>query len=188
MAQQPTEFRPHFPLPDFEETLMALGMVLGMDWLTLAHVLISLIGIAAGLVLLLALMGGRNPGNWAAWFLIFTILTSVTGFFFHNDHITPAQIVGVISLIALALAFYGLYGRGLAGIWRGIYVVSVTLALYLNVFVLVIQSFQKIPPLHAIAPGTPPSGPAFLVTQGVVLVAFLMAGWIGWRAFKPLKF
>ena len=163
-------------------------MILGMDWLTLSHVLISLIGIGTGLVLLLALMGGRNPGNWAAWFLIFTILTSVTGFFFHNEHITPAQIVGIISLIALALAFYGLYGRGLAGIWRGTYVASTTIALYLNVFVLVIQSFQKIPSLHAIAPGIPPSGPVFLVTQVVVLIAFIVAGWIAWRAFKPLKF
>jgi hypothetical protein len=163
-------------------------MILGMDWFTLTHVLISLIGIGTGLVLLLALMGGSNPGNWAAWFLIFTILTSVTGFFFHNEHITPAQIVGVISLIALALAFYGLYGRGLAGIWRGTYVVSVTVGLYLNVFVLVIQSFLKIPPLHAIAPGIPPSGPVFLATQAVVLIAFIIAGWIAWRSFKPLKF
>jgi len=163
-------------------------MVLGMDWFTLTHVLISLIGIGTGLVLLLALMGGRNPGNWAALFLIFTVLTSVTGFFFHNDHVTPAQIVGVISLIALALALYGLYGRGLTGIWRGTYVVSATLALYLNVFVLVIQAFLKIPPLHAIAPGTPPSGPAFLVTQLVVLIAFIVAGLIAWREFKPLKF
>jgi hypothetical protein len=163
-------------------------MILGMDWLTLTHVLISLIGIGTGLVLLLALMGGRNPSNWAAWFLIFTILTSVTGFFFHNDHLTPAQIVGVISLVALALALYGLYGRGLVGIWRGTYVVSVTVALYLNVFVLVIQSFQKIPPLHALAPGIPPSGPVFLVTQIVVLLAFIVAGWIAWHEFKPLKF
>ena len=163
-------------------------MILGMDWFTLTHVLISLVGIATGLVLLLALMGGRNPGNWAALFLIFTLLTSVTGFFFHNEHITPAQIVGGISLIALALAFYGLYGRGLAGIWRGTYVVSVTLALYLNVFVLVIQSFLKIPPLHAIAPSIPPSGPVFLAAQAVVLIAFIIAGWIAWRSFKPLKF
>ncbi|MES2293321.1 MAG: hypothetical protein V4527_08500 [Pseudomonadota bacterium] len=163
-------------------------MILGMDWFTLTHVLISLVGIGTGLVLLLALMGGRNPGNWAALFLVFTLLTSVTGFFFHNEHITPAQITGVISLIALALAFYGLYGRGLAGIWRGTYVVSVTVGLYLNVFVLVIQSFLKIPPLHAIAPGTPPSGPVFLATQAVVLIAFIIAGWSAWRSFKPLKF
>lgn len=163
-------------------------MVLGMDWFTLTHVLISLIGIVTGLMLLLALMGGRNPGNWAAWFLIFTILTSVTGFFFHNDHLTPAQVTGIISLIALVLAVYALYGRGLTGVWRGTYVVCVTVALYLNVFVLVIQSFLKIPPLHAIAPDTPPSGPAFMVTQLIVLVVFVLAGWRAFRAFKPMKF
>jgi hypothetical protein len=163
-------------------------MILGMDWFTLTHVLISLIGILTGLVLLLALMAGRNPANWAAWFLVFTVLTSVTGFFFHNDHVTPAQIVGGISLIALALAIYALYGRGLAGVWRGIYVVTATLALYLNVFVLVIQSFLKIPPLHAIAPGAPPSGPVFMVTQLIVLVVLLLAGWKAFRTFRPLKF
>ena len=163
-------------------------MILGMDWFTLAHVLISLIGIGTGLVLLLALMGGRNPGNWASWFLIFTVLTSVTGFFFHNDHLTPGQITGIISLIALVLAIYALYGRALTGAWRGTYVVSATVALYLNVFVLVIQAFQKIPALHAIAPGIPPSGPVFLAVQLVVLAVFIVAGWIAWRAFKPLKF
>ena len=163
-------------------------MILGMDWFTLAHVLISLIAIGTGLVLLLALMGGRNPGNWAAWFLIFTVLTSVTGFFFHNDHLTPAQITGVISMIALVLAIYALYGRGLTGAWRGTYVVSATVALYLNVFVLVVQAFQKIPALHAIAPGIPPSGPVFLAVQLVVLAVFIVAGWIAWRTFKPLKF
>ena len=163
-------------------------MILGMDWLTLSHVLISLIGIGAGLVLLLALMGGRNPANWAALFLIFTVLTSVTGFLFHNDHLTPGQIVGIISLVALVLAIYALYGGRLVGLWRGIYVVAATVALYLNAFVLVIQAFQKIPPLHATAPGNPPGGPVFLATQLIVLAAFAVMGWIAWRAFKPLKF
>jgi hypothetical protein len=159
-------------------------MILGKDWFTFIHVLISLIGILTGLVLLWALMAGRNPGNWAAWFLVSTVLTSVTGYFFPITHLTPAQIVGAISLVALALAIYALYGRGLAGIWRGIYVVTAVLALYLNAFVLVIQSFLKIPPLHAIAPGTPPSGPVFMITQAVVLVALLLAGWKAFRAFK----
>ena len=163
-------------------------MILGMDWFTLAHVLISLIGILTGLVLILALMGGRNPANWAAWFLVFTSLTSITGFLFHNDHVTPAQITGAISLAALALAIYALYGRGLAGVWRGTYVVTATLALYLNLFVLVIQSFQKIPPLRAIAPGNPPSGPAFLITQLIVLAACILAGWKAFVTFKSLKF
>jgi hypothetical protein len=163
-------------------------MILGMDWLTLIHVLISLVGILTGLGLLLALMGGRNPQNWASWFLVSTILTSVTGYFFPITRLTPAQIVGAISLIALALAVYALYGRGLAGIWRGLYVVTVTLALYLNAFVLVIQSFQKIPPLRAVAPGNPPSGPVFMITQLVVLVVLILGGWKAFRTFRPLKF
>ena len=161
-------------------------MILGMDWLTLIHVLISLIGIVTGLVLLWALMAGRNPKSWAAWFLVSTVLTSITGYFFPITHLTPAQIVGAISLVALALAIYALYGRGLSGTWRSIYVVTAILALYLNVFVLVIQSFLKIPPLHAIAPGTPPGGPVFMITQAVVLVALLLAGWKAVRIFKPL--
>jgi hypothetical protein len=163
-------------------------MVLGMDWFTLTHVLISLIGIGAGLVLLLALMGGRNQDNWAALFLIFTILTSVTGYFFKRDHILPSHIVGAVSLIGLALAVYALYGRGLSGGWRGTYVVTVAFTLYLNIFVLVIQLFLKVPPLHAIAPGNPPSGPVFAITQLIVLVAMVVGGWISWRSFKPLKF
>jgi hypothetical protein len=165
-----------------------MRMILGMDLFTLTHVLISLIGIVTGLALLLALMSGRNPANWAALFLIFTVLTSVTGFFFRRMHILPSHILGAISLVDLALAIYALYGRGLAGAWRGTYVVTVTLALYLNVFVLVIQAFQKIPSLHAIAPGIPPTGPVFGITQLVVLVVFLVAGWIAWNRFKPMKF
>jgi hypothetical protein len=185
MPRQFADFSPAISSnPYFKEACM----VLGMDWFTLIHVLISLVGIAAGLVLLAALMRGRNPDNWAALFLIFTVLTSVTGFFFKRDHILPSHIVGAVSLIALALAIYALYGRGLSGGWRGTYVVTVAFSLYLNLFVLVIQLFLKIPPLHAIAPGAPPSGPVFAATQLIVLVAMVIGGWISWRAFKPLKF
>ena len=163
-------------------------MFLGMDWLTLLHVLISLIGIVAGLVVLADLIANRYRAGWTAWFLLFTVLTSVTGFvFFHNDHLTPAQIFGIISLIALAVALYALYGRGLAGGWRGAYVVTATIALYLNVFVLVVQTFAKVPSLKAIAPGNPPSGPVFMAVQGIVLLAFIFLGWKAWRDFKSLN-
>jgi hypothetical protein len=163
-------------------------MILGMDWLTLAHVLISLIGIVTGLVVLADLIGNHRRPGWTALFLLFTILTSVTGFvFFHDDHLTPAQIFGVISLAALAMALYALYARGLSGGWRGVYVVSATIALYLNVFVLVVQTFAKLPALAAIAPGNPPSGPVFGATQGIVLLAFIYFGWRAWRNFKLLN-
>ena len=163
-------------------------MILGMDWLTLLHVLISLIGIVTGLVVLADWIGNRNRPGWTAWFLLFTVLTSVTGFaFFHDDHITPGQILGVLSLIALAVALYALYGRRLAGGWRGAYVVTATIALYFNFFVLVVQTFAKVPPLAAIAPGNPPSGPIFMAVQGIVLLAFLYFGWKAWWNFKPLN-
>jgi len=163
-------------------------MILGMDWLTLLHVLISLIGIVTGLVVLADMIANRYRSGWTAWFLLFTVLTSVTGFiFFHDDHLTPAQIFGIISLVVLAVALYALYGRRLAGGWRGAYVVTATIALYLNCFVLVVQTFAKVPALAAIAPGNPPSGPIFMAVQGIVLLAFLYFGWKAWHNFKPLS-
>jgi hypothetical protein len=162
-------------------------MILGMDWLTLLHVLISLIGIVTGLVVLADWIADRNRPGWTAWFLLFTVLTSVTGFaFFHDEHVTPGQILGVLSLIALAVALFALYGQRLAGIWRGVYLVTATIALYFNVFVLVVQTFVKVPALRAIAPGNPPTGPAFMAVQGIVLLAFLYFGWKAVRNFKPL--
>jgi hypothetical protein len=111
-------------------------------------------------------------------FLTFTILTSATGFLFTQAGAqpTPGQVIGAISLVLLVLALYALYGRKLAGGWRTAYVVTSLVALWFNVLILVIQTFVKIPSLHAIAPGNPPSGPLFALVQGVVLVAFLAAG------------
>ena len=163
-------------------------MILGMDWLTLLHVLITLIAIVTGLVVLADWIANRRRPGWTAWFLLFTVLTSVTGFlFFHNDHLTPAQIFGIISLVVLAVALYALYGRGLRGGWRGAYIVTATIALYLNFFVLVVQTFAKVPSMAAIAPGNPASGPIFMAVQGIALLAFLYFGWKAWRNFKPLN-
>jgi hypothetical protein len=92
------------------------------------------------------------------------------------------MVIGAISLVILAVALFALYGRHLAGRWRTAYVITATLALYLNVFVLVIQSFIKVPPLHALVPSIPPSGPVFGAVQGVVLIAFLIAGWLAVKA------
>jgi hypothetical protein len=156
---------------------------LAMDPLTLGHVAITLIGLVAGLVVLAAMIGGRELKGWTAVFLLFTVLTSVTGYFFHNDHLTPGQIVGAISLVVLAAALYAFYGRQLAGIWRPVYVVTATLALYLNFFVLVVQLFLKVPPLHALAPTG--GGPVFGAAQGVVFLAFVVAGWRAVRDFRP---
>jgi hypothetical protein len=155
---------------------------LGTDPLTLIHTAISLVAIILGVVVLAAMLKGRTPATATACFLGLTVLTSATGFLFHNATITPGMVIGAISLIILGVALLALYGQHLAGRWRGVYVVTAVLALYLNVFVLVIQSFIKLPPLHAIASSIPPSGPVFGAVQGVVLLAFLYAGWRALRA------
>jgi len=152
---------------------------LGTDPLTLIHLAISLGAVVAGLMALAAMLKGQTPVTLTGIFLGLTVLTSATGFLFHNTSVTPAMVVGAVSLIVLAVALFAIYGRRLAGRWRTAYVITATVALYLNVFVLVIQSFLKIPALHALAPGIPPSGPVFGAVQFLVLIAFIVAGWRG---------
>jgi len=155
---------------------------LGTDPLTLIHLAISLGAILAGLPVLAAMLKGQTPVSLTGVFLALTVLTSATGYLFHNDSVTPAMVVGAVSLAVLALALFALYGRHLAGRWRTAYVITALLAFYLNVFVLVIQSFIKIPALHAFAPSIPPAGPVFGAVQGVVLIAFVIAGWVAVKA------
>src|SRR6185503_16869847 len=116
------------------------------------HVAISLVAILSGLVVLFGLLTGRRLDHWTSFFLATTVLTSVTGFFFPFHGFTPAIGLGIISLIVLAVAIYARYPRQLAGAWRWIYVVAALIALYFNVSVGVVQSFEKIPALHALAP------------------------------------
>jgi hypothetical protein len=154
---------------------------LATDPLTLVHLAISLAAILTGLAALAAMLKGRTPVTLTGIFLGLTVLTSVTGFLFHNTTVTPGMIIGAISLLVLAVALFALYGKHLVGRWRTAYVITATCALYLNVFVLVIQSFIKVPGLHALAPSIPPAGPIFGAVQFVVLIAFLVTGW---RAVK----
>jgi hypothetical protein len=165
-------------------------MVLGMslETFTLVHVVVSLIGIAAGIFVLVGLLGSRMVPGWTAVFLLFTILTSATGFLIPpllSDKLLPSHIIGALSLVLLAIACLALYGQKLAGAWRWIYVLTAMISLYLNVFVLVIQSFLKIGPLHALAPSVPPSEPPFAVVQGIVLIFFVVAIIGAIRRFRP---
>jgi hypothetical protein len=164
-------------------------MVLGMSLatFTLVHVLISLVGIVAGLFAMVGLLQSRPLPNWTALFLLTTILTSVTGFFFPVEKLLPSHIIGILSLVLLAIACLALYGRKLAGSWRWIYVLTAMISLYLNIFVLVIQSFLKIPPLHALAPSVPPSEPPFAIVQGIVLVFVVVVIVAAIRTFRPLS-
>jgi hypothetical protein len=139
---------------------------------TLVHVLISLAGIFSGLVVLFGLLANKRLDGWTKWFLITTVATSVTGFGFPLHHFGAPHVVGIISLIVLAIAIYARYPRQLAGAWRWIYIVCALVALYLNVFVGVVQAFQKVPALQALAP-TQTEQP-FQLTQLVVLALFVM--------------
>ncbi len=161
---------------------------LSTDPLTLGHVAITLIAIASGLYVLVSLLAGRLPARSNQVFLLFTFLTSATGFLFaqKGPQPTPAQITGIIALITLAVALYAFYGKHLAGRWCATYVVTAIIGLYLNVFVLVTQTFVKVPALHAtMPPGPAPGGPLFGAVQGVVLLAFLAAGWLAVKRYHP---
>src|SRR5712691_9439979 len=147
-------------------------MFLNLSPFTKLHVVISLIGIVSGLVVMFGLLAGQKLNRWTALFLISTALTSVTGFFFPFHGVTPAIVVGLISVVLLAIAVVARYARHLAGAWRWIYVVTAMISLYLNVFVLVVQLFQKVPALKALAPTQ--SEPPFAVTQLVVLALFVL--------------
>jgi hypothetical protein len=162
-------------------------MVLGMSLatFTLVHVVISLIAIVAGILVMIGMLGGQKLPSFTAIFLVFTILTSTTGFLFPVTQLMPSHVIGIISLLSLALACIALYGQKLVGTWRSIYVVTALLSLYLNVFVLVVQGFLKISALSAIAPGNPPTGPVFAAVQGVVLVVFAASIFVAWRRFWP---
>ena len=151
---------------------------------TTVHTLISLVGIFTGFVVLFGLLAGKRLDGWTKWFLITTVATSVTGFFFPFHGFTPAIGLGIISLLVLAVAIFARYPRHLAGHWRWIYVVTALLAFYLNVFVGVVQAFLKVPALHAMAPMQ--TEPPFKLTQLVVLSLFVLLGIIATIRFRPV--
>ena len=150
---------------------------------TIIHVLISLVGIFTGLIVLFGMLAGKRLDGWTKWFLITTVLTSVTGFFFPFHGFTPAIGVGLISLLVLAIAIYARYPRQLAGHWRWIFVVSAVITLYFNVFVGIVQAFEKIPALKAIAPTQ--TEPPFKLTQLIVLALFILLGIVTAIRFRP---
>jgi len=147
-------------------------MILGMSTATYTflHVLISLAGIGSGLVVMFGLLNGKRLDRWTAVFLTTAALTSMTGFGFPFDHLLPSHIVGILSLLILALAIPARYVFHLAGAWRWIYVVGSAVALYFNVLVLIVQAFQKVPLLKTLAPTQ--KEPPFVVAQLVALLVF----------------
>jgi hypothetical protein len=157
---------------------------MGFDILTftLIHVVLSLVGIVAGLVVAGGLVAGRRLDGWTGLFLATTVLTNVTGFFFPFAGFMASHGVGILSLLVLPVVLYARYGKQLAGQWRRVYVVGAVLTLYLNVFVLVVQLFRRLPALLASAP-TQQEAP-FLITQLVTLALFIWLGRAALRGFS----
>jgi hypothetical protein len=159
--------------------IMVLGM--SLPTFTLVHTLISLVGIASGGVVAYGLVTGKPLPGITAIFLSSTILTSLTGFLFPVEHLLPSHIIGILTLLVLALAIAARYALHLAGAWRGIYAVTALAGFYFNFFVLVAQSFMKVPTLHALAPTQ--KEPPFAIAQLAVLVIFIVLGVLAVKNF-----
>lgn len=158
-------------------------MIFGMPPLTFLHVALSVIGIFTGFIVVFGMIGGKQLSGWNGIFLLTTALTSITGFFFPFHGMTPGIILGIISLVVLAVTVPSWYVFHLAGVWRKIYAVTASIALYLNVFVLVAQLFLKVPALHALAP-TGSESP-FLISEAVVVAIFLGLTIAAAKKFRP---
>jgi hypothetical protein len=160
-------------------------MIVGLSvpTFTLLHVLLSLVAIVTGLIVMIGMWSAHRLEGWTALFLTTTVLTSVTGYLFHSAQFGAPHVIGLLSLVLLVLAILARYSYHLAGPWRWIYVVSALLALYFNVFVAVVQAFQKVALLQPLAPtGTEPP---FAFTQGLVLVAFGLFTFAALKRFRP---
>jgi hypothetical protein len=150
---------------------------------TIIHTLLSLVAIVTGLAVLFGLLGGNRLAGWTKWFLITAAATTATGFFFPFHGLTPAFKLGIISAIVLAITIYARYSKGLNGAWRWIYVIGAVISLYFNVFVLIVQSFEKIPALHAMAP-TQTEQP-FKLAQLTAVALFILLTIISVITFHP---
>jgi hypothetical protein len=160
-------------------------MVFDLPMFTLIHVVISLVGIIAGLVVLGGLVGGARLDGWTGLFIFTTELTSITGYGFPAAAVTPAHVVGALSLVVLAICVVARYWMKLARGWRTAYVVTAVVATYLNVFVLVVQLFAKTPALAKLAPTQ--QEPSFALTQALVLALFVWLGWAAVRGFRAAR-
>jgi hypothetical protein len=150
---------------------------------TIIHTLISLVAIFTGFVVAFGMLAGRRLNGWTKWFLVTAVATTITGFFFPFHGFTPAIGLGIISLPFLALTIFGRYPKRLAGPWRWIYVIGAVICLYFNLFVAVVQAFEKIPALEAIAPTQ--TEPPFKLTQLVVLLVAALLAIVAAIRFHP---
>jgi hypothetical protein len=164
------------------EAQLILG-IFSLQTYTALHVIISLTGIITGVVVIFGMIGGHGLNGWTFWFLFTTVLTSLTGFGFPFDRLLPSHVVGAISLVALLIAIVARYAFDLAGAWRWVFVVAAIVAQWFNVFVLIVQAFQKITLLQPLAPTQ--SEPPFQIAQGVTLLVFVALAILAVRRFHP---
>ena len=160
---------------------MILGMSIGA--FTLLHVVITLVAIGSGLIVVGGMFASNRLPLTTALFLLTTALTSLTGFLFPIHGLTPALSVGILACVILAVALFALYKEHLVGAWRWIFAITAVASLYLNVFVLVVQSFVKVAALNALAPTQ--TEPPFALTQAVVLAIFILIAIIAAVKFRP---
>ncbi len=162
-------------------------MMLGLSFstFTIVHVVISLIAIATGVIVTYGLLRDDRMDGWTAAFLLTTALTSITGFMFPFTQFLPSHAFGVISLVLLVPTLLGRYVFGMSGAWRWIYTVGAVILLYLNVFVLVVQLFLKVPAIHALAPTQ--AEPPFAIAQGITLLVFAVLTYLTARRFDPAR-
>jgi hypothetical protein len=158
-------------------------MIFGLTLFTFVHVVITLVAMAAGLVAIFGMIGNNRTDAMTGTFLLFTVLTSVTGFLFPIHGLTPALILGIMSMLVLAIALAARYVFAMRGAWRWVFVVTAVIAQYFNSFVLVVQSFLKFPALHALAPQG--NEPPFAIAQGAVLLFYVVIGYLAVRRFRP---
>jgi hypothetical protein len=177
------DFQRRIPSLDAGADILEGHMLFGLTIFTFVHVVITLIAMAAGLIAILGMIRNNRMDGVNGVFLLFTVLTSVTGFLFPIHGLTPALILGILSIALLAIALAARYLYGMRGIWRWIYVVTAVLAQYFNSFVLVVQSFLKIPALHALAPQG--NEPPFATAQGAVLLIYIVLGYLAVKRFRP---
>jgi len=158
--------------------------ILGLTPFTLLHVVISLIGILSGFVVMRGLVTSQRLNGWTAIFLFFTFATTITGFLFPITVFTPALGVGIVATIIMIVTLAARYAFSMSGPWRPIYVIGAVISQYLNVFVLVVQSFLKVPVLNALAPTG--SEPPFAIVQGIVLLLHIWLAYVALRRFHPV--
>jgi len=170
---------------NFSNARKDISVILGLNvaQFTFLHVFVSVIGIGAGIFVVFGLLTSRRLSILTAAFFVATIATSLTGFLYPFKGVTPGIVLGILSMIALILAIVALYVKELHGGWRGIYVVSVCVAFYFNFFVLIAQSFDKVPVLHSIAPTQ--ASPGFGISEAAVLVAFFLLTIRAYKKFHP---